>query len=208
MPRMSAEEARFIAALRRRDERAFSRLVLRYQDRVFNLCYRLLGSEEEARDVAQEVFVSIFQKIDRFRGDAKLSTWIYRVATNHAKNRLKYLARRHDRDSTSFDDLAVTPSSGRLSAQVPRPDDAVDELRLEIFIEQQLQALDEDQRTMVVLRDIEGLTYDEIAHVTELAMGTIKSRLHRGRVQLKAALKEWMAGKDRGKVNKLRKRTG
>ena len=77
MPRMSAEEARFIAALRRRDERAFSRLVLRYQDRVFNLCYRLLGSEEEARDVAQEVFVSIFQKIDRFRGDAKLSTWIW-----------------------------------------------------------------------------------------------------------------------------------
>lgn len=194
MTRLTAEDARFIAALRRRDERAFSRLVLRYQDRVFNVTYRLLGSEEEARDVSQEVFVSIFQKIDKFRGDSKLSTWIYRVATNHAKNRLKYLSRRHDRDQTSFDDMTNQPTSGRISASIPRPDQQAEGHRLEIFIQEQLRALDDDQREVVVLRDIEGLTYDEIAEVTGLNLGTIKSRLHRGRLRLKTALDAWMEG--------------
>lgn len=188
------EEAAFIAALRRRDERAFSRLVLVYQDRVYNTCYRLLGSPEEARDVAQEVFVTIFQKIHQFRGDAKLSTWVYRVATNHAKNRLKYLARRHDRDQRSFDDMPVQPSAGRLNAALPRPDQALDAARLEAFVQRTLSELDADQRAIVVLRDVEGLTYEEIAGVTGEALGTIKSRLHRGRRRLKAAVTAWLRG--------------
>lgn len=190
------DDLRFVAALKRREERAFNKLVVRYQDRVYNLCYRLLGSEEEARDVAQEVFVTIFQKIDHFRGDAKLSTWIFRVATNHAKNRIKYLARRHDRDKDSFEDMHVKPSDGRLSASVPRPDQVLDGNRLEAFLQRELAALDEDQRTVVVLRDVQGLTYEEIADVTGWNPGTIKSRLHRARVRLKDALAAFMAGRE------------
>jgi len=188
------EEAAFIAALRRRDERAFSRLVLAYQDRVYNTCYRLLGSPEEARDVAQEVFVTIFQKIHQFRGDAKLSTWVYRVATNHAKNRLKYLARRHDREQRSLEDMPVQPADGRLSASVARPDQALDAVRLEALVQRTLSELDADQRTVVVLRDVEGLTYEEISEATGEALGTIKSRLHRGRRRLKAAVTAWLHG--------------
>ena len=194
MPKYSShDDARFIAALRRRDERAFDRLVRTYQDRVFDLVLRLVGSPEEARDVAQEVFVSVFLKIDQFRGDARLSTWIYRVATNHAKNRIKYLARRRDRDQTSLEELSVPPSSGRLSAHVPRPDEALDGRRLEAFVSRALALLDVDQRAVVVLRDMQGLTYEEIAEVTGETLGTVKSRLHRGRTRLRERLDAWMA---------------
>jgi len=195
-PSAKAEEARFVAALRRRDERAFNRLVLRYQDRVYSLCLRFLASEEEARDVAQEVFVTVFQKIHLFRGDSKLSTWIFRVATNHAKNRIKYLSRRHDRDHDGFDDMPVQPSSGRLSSNVPQPDQQVEGKLLEDFLQRALADLDADQRAVVILRDIQGLTYEDIVDVTGLNLGTVKSRLHRGRLRLKEALDAWYAGRD------------
>ena len=190
------EDRRFVAALRRRDERAFNRLVLTYQDRVFQVIYRLLGSREEARDVAQEVFVTVFQRIESYRGDGKLSTWIYRVAANHAKNRIKYLARRHDRKRDCFEDMLVQPSCGRISADMPRPDQDLDGRRLEAFVQRALGLLDPDQREVVVLRDIEGLSYEEIAEIVEAGLGTVKSRLHRGRARLKEALDLWMAGED------------
>ncbi|MGM0575023.1 MAG: sigma-70 family RNA polymerase sigma factor [Myxococcota bacterium] len=190
------DRARFVRALERRDERAFNRLVLDHQDRVFNLCYRLLGSREEARDVAQEVFVTLFEKIHLFRGDASLSTWIYRVASNHAKNRIKYLARRHERARQSWDEMAVRPSDGRLSASVPRPDQELEGRRLERFLQRALATLDADQREAVVLRDIEGLSYEDIAEVVDVGLGTVKSRIHRGRKLLKEALDRFQGGED------------
>lgn len=196
MSRLTDDEARFIAALRRRDERAFNALVLRYQDRVYNLILRLLGSPEEARDVAQEVFVTVFEKIDLFRGESQLGTWIYRVASNHAKNRIKYLSRRMDRQRDSFEDMPVPPSSGRLSASFPSPEQAVEGQRLSAFLERALAALDDEQRTVVVLRDVDGQTYDAIATITGLNLGTVKSRLHRGRLRLKESLDAWMEGRD------------
>lgn len=196
MSRLTNEEARYIAALRRRDERAFNALVVRYQDRVYNLCLRLLGNPEEARDIAQEVFVTVFEKIDKFRGDSKLGTWIYRVATNHAKNRIKYLSRRKDRQQDSFEEMPVQPTSGRLSASFPRPDEAVEGQRLGDLIGRALEALDPDQREVVVLRDIDGQSYDAIATITGQNVGTVKSRLHRGRLRLKHVLEHWMQGRD------------
>jgi RNA polymerase sigma-70 factor (ECF subfamily) len=190
----SDEDARFIAALRRRDEPAFNQLVLRYQDRVHNICFRLLGSHEDAREVAQETFVSVFTQIESFRGDSQLGTWVYRIATNHAKNRIKYLARRHDRKRTSIEDLAESVSDGRLSARVARPDEELDGRQLEAFLQAELAALDEEQRVVVVLRDIEGLSYEEVSEVTGLNLGTVKSRLHRARTQLNQAVQGWMRG--------------
>jgi len=194
--RLTDGEIRFIAALRRRDERAFAVLVGRYQDRVFNLCVRLLGSREEARDVAQEVFVTVFEKIDRFRGESQLGTWIYRIAANHAKNRIKYLARRRDHKQDSFEEMNVPPSSGRLSADVPRPDQDLDRSELSAFLTRALGTLDEEQRSVVVLRDVEGHPYEAIAEITGLSLGTVKSRLHRGRLKLKEAFDMWRAGHD------------
>ncbi|MEZ4265517.1 MAG: sigma-70 family RNA polymerase sigma factor [Myxococcota bacterium] len=195
-PNPLEDDDRFLAALRRRDERAFNRLVLTHQDRVYNLCLRLLGSPEEARDVAQEVFVTVFQKIELFRGDSKLSTWLYRVAVNHAKNRIKYLARRFDRSRDSFEDMLSPPSEGRLSASVPRPDQALEGRRAEAFVQRALLLLDPDQREAVVLRDIEGLSYEEVAEIVDASLGTVKSRIHRGRARLKDALDAWIEGRD------------
>ena len=170
--------------------------MLRYQDRVYTLILRLLGSPEEARDIAQEVFVTVFEKIDSFRGDSQIGTWIYRVATNHAKNRIKYLSRRKDRQQDSFEELAVAPSDGRLSASFPRPDQAFEGQRMRDLIDRALGALDPDQREVVVLRDLDGQSYEAIAEITLQNVGTVKSRLHRGRLRLKEVLEHWMAGRD------------
>jgi len=187
-PGLSEEEARFIAALRRRDERAFNALLLRFQDRVFNLIRRLLQSPEEARDVTQEVFVSVFEKIESYRGDASIATWIYRIATNHAKNRIKYLSRRKDKQSESLEAMLVPPSESRLSASIPRPDVAVARERIARLVDAALGELDEEQRIVVVLRDVEGQSYEDIADITGLNLGTVKSRLHRARLKLKELL--------------------
>lgn len=183
-----ADEARFLAALRTRDERAFNTLVMRFQDRVFNLVYRLLGSPEDARDVAQEVFVSVFEKIETYRGESSLGTWIFRIATNHAKNRIKYLARRHDRKQDSLDDLLAQPSESRFSAKVPRPDEAASQGEISQLVDRALGQLDEEQRIVVVLRDIEGQSYEDIVTITGLNLGTVKSRIHRARQRLKELL--------------------
>ncbi len=188
MSRFSDDEARFIAALRRREPRAFNALVLRYQDRVFGLVFRILGNPDDAREVAQEVFVSVFEKIESYRGDAAISTWLFRIAVNHAKNRLKYMARRRERQKDSFDDLPVGVSSGQLNAEVPRPDQVQGRRHVATVVEKALASLDEDQRVVVVLRDVEGQSYEDIAAITGLELGTVKSRIHRARHRLKQFL--------------------
>lgn len=193
-----ALEARFIAALKARDERAFNALVARFQDRVYNLIRRLLGNPEEARDVTQEVFVSVFEKVDSYRGDSSIATWIYRIATNHAKNRIKYLSRRKDRQKESLDAMLVPPTASRLSAAVPRPDQAYTRETVSRLVDRALGELDEEQRIVLVLRDVEGQSYEDIAEITGLQLGTVKSRLHRGRQRLKEALAPYIDPADFG----------
>jgi len=193
-----ALEARFIAALKARDERAFNALVARFQDRVYNLIRRLLGNPEEARDVTQEVFVSVFEKVDSYRGESSIATWIYRIATNHAKNRIKYLSRRQDRKKESLDQMTVPPTASRLSAEVPRPDQAYTRETVSRMVDRALAELDEEQRIVLVLRDVEGQSYEDIAEITGLQLGTVKSRLHRGRQRLKEALAPYVDPADFG----------
>src|SRR5688572_26961999 len=119
-------EEQLIERLKRRDEAAFNELVRLYDTRVFRLVLRMLGDRAEAEDVAQEVFITVFKSIDGFRGDSKLSTWLYRVATNHCKNRIKYLDRRARGKKKEFDEIAEhgTMESATMnpSAQIARPD--------------------------------------------------------------------------------------
>lgn len=182
------DERRLIRRLKAREERAFREFVDIHQERVFNLVFRMLGNRQEAEDVSQEVFVTVFKAIGSFRGESKLSTWLYRIAANHAKNRLKYLARRRSRRQSSIDDVPegeLHRSTGALSQQ---PDRVAMGHQLEALVQRALTTMDEDYRLIIVLRDVENLSYDEIAEISGLAMGTVKSRLHRARAALKKEL--------------------
>lgn len=185
-------EVRFIERLRARDERAFNDLVRLYERRVFSLLLRLVGRRDEAEDLAQEVFVQVFKAIGSFRGESKLSTWLFRIAVNLSKNRSKYLARRRtdtrdDLDNCHEDEHALV-GEGRTSASVDRPDDLVSGMQLEIIVERAIAQLEPEFREVLVLRDVEDMTYDDIAEITGLAEGTVKSRIHRARIQLKEAV--------------------
>lgn len=188
---MSLTERMLVARLKERDEQAFSETVRLYGDRVFNLVYRMLGSRAEAEDVAQEVFVSVFKTVDGFRGESKFSTWLLRIAANHCKNRLKYLSRRPTSGS-GLDDLgeAVLADHGHapMSAHVDAPDVLLEAAEIETLMQRAIAALDEEHRLLIVLRDVEDLSYEEIGEVTGLPEGTIKSRLHRARMAIKQAI--------------------
>ena len=163
-----------------------------YGDKVFSLVYRMIGNRAEAEDIAQEVFVTVFKTIDGFRGEAKFSTWLLRIAANQCKNRIKYLARRAT-DPEGLDDggdvvAATTPHIAPLSGQIDGPDVMLEAAELDGLMQKAIAELDEDQRLLVVLRDVEEMSYEEIGEVTSLPEGTIKSRLHRARM----AIKEWL----------------
>jgi RNA polymerase sigma-70 factor (ECF subfamily) len=172
-----------IARLRRREPSAFEALVRGHQDRVYDFCVRMVGEKEEAFDLTQEIFISIHQHLDKFRADAKLSTWIFRIAKNHCLNRIKYLKRRGRGRSEEYgeaNELSITESVGGPVL----PDEALSTRRERELVHRAIAELDDDQRVLVVLRDVEGLSYEEIMDITELAEGTVKSRLHRAREKL------------------------
>ena len=192
---MSIRESRLVRRLRDRDARAFREMVEQYGDRVFNLTYRMLGNREEAEDVAQEVFITVFKSIESFRGDSKFSTWLYRITANHCKNRIKYLSRRHDRDRTELDDRVTGGLNGPVMgapAASPRPDRQLEGAEMEQVLQRAIAELDDDQRILVILRDVEDLSYEEICAITELPDGTVKSRLHRARMALRKKLLKHM----------------
>jgi RNA polymerase sigma-70 factor (ECF subfamily) len=192
---VSLRERLLLQRLRDRDERAFKELISEHGGQIFNLLYRMIGNRAEAEDLAQEVFVTVFKSIDQFRGESKLSTWLYRVAANHCKNRIKYLARRHDRDTTGLDEIAEQKASRQGGSpigagHVESPDRVLEGLELERTVQAAIAELDEDHRLVIVLRDIEELSYEEIVDITGLPEGTVKSRLHRARMALKEKLEK------------------
>jgi RNA polymerase sigma-70 factor (ECF subfamily) len=196
---MSLRERRLIRRLKERDEDAFREMMQTHQQQVFNLIFRMLNNREEAEDLAQEVFVTVFKSIDSFRGDSKFSTWLYRITANHCKNRYKYLSRRRFHAAQPLDELRERDATGRdggpavsLQAQISEPDQVLEGKRMEQAVQEAIAALDEEHRLLVVLRDIQGLSYNEIATITGLAEGTVKSRLHRARLALKDRLKKHM----------------
>lgn len=188
---MSELERSLLRRLRDRDERAFRELVSAHRDRVYNITFRMLGNRAEAEDVAQEVFITVFKTIDTFREESKFSTWLYRVAVNHSKNRIKYLSRRQDRNQDELDETNANSSSSDapISAPVPSaPDRALEGAQMEKLLQEAIATLDEDQRVVVVLRDVEDLSIEEICDITGLPDGTVKSRLHRARLALRKKL--------------------
>lgn len=185
---MSTADRQLVRRLRDRDEQAFRELMVEHRDKVYNLTLRMLGNRAEAEDVAQEVFIQVFKTIDTFREESKLSTWLYRVAVNLCKNRIKYLARRQDRNKDQLDETTEAAASSAAAAPggpPPRPDRAVEGAQIERVLQEAIATLDEDHRVLVVLRDVEDLSIEEICAITGLPDGTVKSRLHRARLQLR-----------------------
>jgi len=193
------EERRLVQRLKRKDERAFTLLVKTYQTPVFNIALRMMGgARDDALDVSQEIFVTIFRAISGFRGDSKLSTWIYRIAVNHCRNRIKYLARRKQKLHQQWEERTETVNDERLTAYqspLPPPDAMFEGLEAQRFLQSTLQSLEADQREVIILRDIQGMSYEAIVNITGHRLGTVKSRLHRGRAALATSYAEWKAGK-------------
>jgi RNA polymerase sigma-70 factor (ECF subfamily) len=187
---MSELERSLLRRLRDRDERAFRELVEAHRDRVFNITFRMLGNRAEAEDVAQEVFITVFKTIETFREEAKFSTWLYRVTVNHCKNRIKYLAVRKDRDRDRDElDEATSATNGQIGGPMPAaPDRALEGAQVEKLVHEAIAELDDEQRAVVVLRDVEELSIEEICQILDLPDGTVKSRLHRARLVLRKRL--------------------
>ena len=198
---MAELEPILLRRLRERDERAFRELVSIHRDRVYNITFRMLGNRAEAEDVAQEVFITVFKTIHTFREESKFSTWLYRVAVNHCKNRIKYLSRRQDRNKDELDETTrgseSSSGNGAIGSPPPSaPDRALEGAQMEKLLQEAIATLDDEQRTVVVLRDIEDLSIEEICEITGLPDGTVKSRLHRARLVLRKKLQRQGIGEN------------
>ncbi len=191
------DEDKLLERLRRRDEAAFNALVRAHQATVYRLLLRMLGDATEAEDLAQDVFVTVFKAIDTFRGESKLSTWIHRIATNHARNRIKFHGRRKRAGERSYEEGAHDEGAGmpETGSRLPRPDHSVEGFQAEDHLQRALFGLDEEQRALIVLRDLEHMSYEEIQEVTGLPSGTVKSRLHRARLSLHESYRKHSEGK-------------
>ncbi|MBF0317284.1 MAG: sigma-70 family RNA polymerase sigma factor [Nitrospirae bacterium] len=190
--RMQGAEADevLISAFRAGRVDAFDGLVLKYKDRVFNMCYRMMGDYDEANDCAQEAFIKAYRAMGGFRGESSFSTWLYRIAVNTCKSRLtslKYLFFKRMLSTNTETDDGLTP--GDISDERFSPEHPLRKRQQDEVIQRAIRSLPLRQRTVVVLRDIEGLSYDEIASVTGLKAGTIKSNIARGRQTLRDKLK-------------------
>lgn len=189
-----SDDIKLVERLRARDERAFNQLVREYERRIYSLVFRFIGRRDEAEDLTQEVFVQVFKAIDQFRGDSKLSTWLYRIAINLCKNRSKYLSRRHTSTQDEFHELAerapMHQAKGVTTGDVARPDEAFAGHEMEKVVQKAISMMDPEFREALVLRDIEDLSYEEIGQILGLPDGTVKSRIFRARAQLKALVEK------------------
>lgn len=185
-----------LARCRAGDATAFGGLVRAYQDRILNVCWRLCGRYEEAEDLTQEAFVRAFQQIHRFEGKSQFYTWVYRIAVNLA---LSAQRRPSILQHSSFDTAAAGQDGNRdgdghrrpVASSERAPIDAAAANESRELVAAALEQLEPDHRAVVVLRDLDGLDYDEIAEILDVPRGTVKSRLHRGR----AALRDLLVGK-------------
>ncbi len=187
-----------IACCKAGDKKAFEAIVLFYQKKVFNIAYRMLGNMEEAKDLAQEVFFSVSESIKNLREELKFDAWLKQITLNHCRNRWKYLKRRHYFNSDSLDDPIET-EDGMMEKFTPvsenpdtQPEVAYEKKMVQQLIQKGLLNLKEDQRELIVLRDLQGLSYEEVGKVLNLPDGTIKSRLHRARMDLKEILEKFI----------------
>ncbi|MBI4888057.1 MAG: sigma-70 family RNA polymerase sigma factor [Acidobacteria bacterium] len=183
----SSGEAALIARCASGDDTACAELVAAHQRMVYGLAYNLLGDRDEALDLSQEVFLRVFRTLSSFRGQSALRTWIYRIVVNQARNRQRWWRRRHRSDQVSLEEYLHTVGDLESCTEV-LPDRLLASKETAAKIWQAMGRLSFDQRTALILREVDGLRYDEIAYSLDVAVGTVKSRLTRARQALRAEL--------------------
>jgi RNA polymerase sigma-70 factor (ECF subfamily) len=186
---VAGREASLVQRCAAGDEDASTELVSEHHRMVFNLATHLLGDREEALDLTQDVFLRVFRTIHRFRGQSALRTWIYRIAVNQVRNRQRWWRRRHRGEQVSLDEHVERHGDIMQRTDFTSPDRIFDNHELARRLQAALERLPFEQRTAIVLRELEGLSYDEIAYSLQLAVGTVKSRLTRARQALRAELR-------------------
>jgi RNA polymerase sigma-70 factor, ECF subfamily len=183
-----------VARARGGDFHAFEELVDRYEDKIFRLAYRFVRNETEAKEILQDTFLSVWRKLDTFKGDAQFGSWLYRVATNAALMRLR-AQRRHPEVATAelpvdyLDNYGQLPQWGENWAK--RPDDELQSEELRRRIQQAVDELPDIYRTVFIVRDVEGLSTEETAEVLQISVPTVKTRLHRARLALRNAISHY-----------------
>lgn len=187
---VGGREAALIQRCVARDEDACSELVAEHQRMVYQLALNLLGDHNEALDLSQEVFLRVFRTIHTFRGASQLRTWIYRIVVNQARNRQRWWRRRHKSQQVSLDDHIRDHGELAEIGNGGSPDRAFGQKQLAEQIRTALDHLPFDQKTALVLREIDGLSYEEIGYSLGIAVGTVKSRLARAREALRAQLRD------------------
>jgi RNA polymerase sigma-70 factor (ECF subfamily) len=187
---VALQDRALLEGLRVGREDAYETLILRYEQPVFSIVSRVMDDPEDAADVTQEVFLKVFRKIDSFRGDSSLKTWIYRIAVNEAHNHRRWFGR-HRRQEVALDPAAGQRGIGDLMPdRGPSPYESARDHETHALIESALKQVSVQYRAALVLREIEGLSYDEIAGILEISLGTVKSRILRGREALRKLLQE------------------
>ena len=177
------------------DAGAFEEIVRKYQKKMFNISYRITGDYNEAAEVTQDAFVSAYRNIKNFKGKSRFSTWLYAIVVNLSRNRLKQIRTRALKEQFSIND-PVDTAGGQVQREYASPDlsvlDKLEKREVEQRVQGCINALDNEFKEVIVLRDIQGFSYDEISDMLEIAGGTVKSRLHRARESVRSCLKKFI----------------
>ena len=186
-------DQQLVVRVQKGDKRAFDLLVLKYQYKVHSLVARFIRDSDEVRDVVQEAFIKAYRALPKFRGDSQFYTWLYRIAVNTAKNYLVARSRRPPSSDVDLDDAEYYSGSEQLK-DTGTPENQMYRDQLEEVINQAIIELPEDLRTAVTLREYEGLSYEDIASVMNCPVGTIRSRIFRGRESIDVRVLELIEG--------------
>ncbi len=189
------EDYEAVSACQKGDVDAFEPLVEKYQKKMLNVVYRMTGDYEEACEIVQEAFLSAYRAIKKFRGEARFATWLYGITVNHARNRIKQTQSRLRHEIPSLDDPVET-EDGQLTRDPPSGEAPIEEQlerkEMQMKVQECINGLEEEYREVLVLRDIQGFSYEEIHDILKIPDGTVKSRLFRARDAMKHCLKRVM----------------
>ena len=187
------EDLEFVTLCQRGDVDAFRPLVERHQKKMLNIAYRMMGDYEAASEVVQDAFLHAYKAIRKFKGEARFSTWLCRIVINLSKNRIRQMKTQSEREGVSLD-APIETEDGQVSQDPPSEEpsalEQMERKEVQTAVQMCINALESDFREVLVLRDIQGLSYDEIGEILEIPGGTVKSRLFRARDALKEGLKK------------------
>lgn len=186
---MEEQEKLLVSRSQKGDISAFEELIYNYEKKAYNIAFRIMGNEEDAKDMTQEAFIKIYKSIGNFRGESTFSTWLYRIVTNVCLDEL----RKRKKNSTIPLEMNIETEKGNavleLSAEKETPEDIYEQVEKKHMIQSAISSLADDYKTVIILRDVQGFSYEEIATMLNCSLGTIKSRINRARNLLKDKLR-------------------